>query len=260
MKKILPILAAFMGVTTGGYAADLPAKAPAVPAVFNWTGCYLGVEGGASRGRSQQVAAASANAGLPINGGFNVNGILAGGTGGCNLQVNNVVFGLEDDFSWANARGSANDLAPFDTTAVNETREKWLNTLRVRIGYAFDRFLVYGTAGAALAGTEVRVSSPRIGLVIDQRDRSGWVAGAGAEWAAWSASWADVTFRLEYLHAGYEAARYFDPSIIVGNSLVVTRNTPLSEDIVRAGVNLKFNWGSSAVAAGGSSSTVTPKQ
>jgi len=248
MKKILSILAALTGFTTAGYAADMPAKAPPAPAVFNWSGCYFGAEGGGSWGRSEQVAASSANAGSTLTR-FDVNGGLAGGTIGCNLQIDNFVLGVEDDYSWTNARGSANDLPPFRAAITNQMHENWINTLRGRVGYAFDRFLVYGTAGAALAGTEVLVSDPAIGTFVDRKSRSGWVAGVGGEWAAWSASWVDVTFKVEYLHADFGSAQYFDPSVAPGNFPFDRRDTRLSDDIVRAGVNLKLNWGGSAVAA-----------
>jgi outer membrane immunogenic protein len=243
MKKILSILAVVVGSATAGYAADMPAKAPAAPAAFNWGGCYFGVEGGGSWGRSEQVAASGANAGATITGGFNLSGGLAGVTGGCNLQVSNFVFGMEDDFSWANAHGSAGEKLPFNTSNTNETRERWLNTLRGRVGYAFDRFMVYGTAGGALARTEVRVSGPRFGSLFDQQGRIGWVAGVGGEWAAWSLPWTDVMLKVEYLHTDFGSALYFNPP-----GTLVTRSTRVSDDIVRAGVNLKFNWGGGTVA------------
>jgi hypothetical protein len=59
----------------------------------------------------------------------------------------------------------------------------------------------------------------------------------------------DVTLKVEYLHTDFGSEHYFDPSIMVGNVLVVTRDAHLSADIVRAGVNLKFNSGGAAVAA-----------
>ena len=69
--------------------------------------------------------------------------------------MSNFVVSGEADFSWTNKRGSMNDLPPFNTATVSETREKWLDTFRGRFGYAIDRFMVYGTAGVAVAGTEV---------------------------------------------------------------------------------------------------------
>jgi len=109
--------------------------------------------------------------------------------------------------------------------------------------------MVYGTAGVAFAGTEVRVSNPALfGTVVDSKDRTGWVVGAGGEWAAWSGPWGDVTFKLEYLHAGFESKQYFVPLVTIGGATIVTRDTYLSDDMVRAGMNVKFNWGGPVVA------------
>jgi outer membrane immunogenic protein len=141
MKKILSILAAFLAATTATFAADMPAKAPAAPAVFNWSGCYLGVEDGGRWGRSNSVAASGANVGSTLTS-FDVNGGLGGGTVGCNLQIDNFVLGLEDDYSWTNDSGGAKDQPPFPATTANVLNQRWINTLRGRFGYAFDRFLV----------------------------------------------------------------------------------------------------------------------
>jgi outer membrane immunogenic protein len=43
--------------------------------------------------------------------------------------------------------------------------------------------MVYGSAGVAFAGTEVAVSNPLFGTIVDSKDRTGWVLGAGGEYA-----------------------------------------------------------------------------
>jgi hypothetical protein len=53
----------------------------------------------------------------------------------------------------------------------------------------------------------------------------------------------DVTLKVEYLHTDLGSEQYFNPSIVVSNIQVITRDTHLSADVVRAGVNLKFNSG-----------------
>ena len=73
-----------------------------------------------------------------------------------------------------------NDLPPFAPGATSSTREKWIDTLRGRFGYAVDRFLVYGTAGVAFAGTEVVVATPASGAFTDSKDRVGWVVVSAA--------------------------------------------------------------------------------
>jgi outer membrane immunogenic protein len=230
-----------LGLATAASAADLAVKAPLYKAPvtlpFSWTGCYVGAEGGGIWGRSKDTAAdpTRSDYGLPINNGFDLSGGLAGGTVGCNYQISNWVFGVENDISWTNATGSAADISGFNTAATSQTSEKWLDTLRGRLGYAWDRVLFYGTGGAAFAGTAVQVCNPA-SCVNDSQNRTGWAAGAGIEYAPWD----HVTLKLEYLHADFGTTSYINPSVPNSIGTFVTRDVPLTNDLVRAGVNYKF--------------------
>jgi outer membrane immunogenic protein len=185
MKRLLLTTAAFLSAATIAFAADVPVKAPpAAPVAFNWTGCYVGAVGGETWGKSSHVARSGAAAGAPITGDFNLSGGIAGGSVGCNLEVSNFVFGVEDDYSWTNIKGNAFDRPPFTTTAISATRGTSLEELRGRFGYAWDRFMIYGTAGLATARIGVDVSNPAFGTVSDTQPRAGWTAGGGGEWAA----------------------------------------------------------------------------
>jgi opacity protein-like surface antigen len=104
-------------------------------------------------GRQQPDRAFGGERQSAITGNFDLSGGIAGGTVGCNVQVSNFVLGIENDYSWTNKSGSAPDQPPFAAAATSATREKWIDTLRGRFGYAIDRFMVYGTAGVAFAGT-----------------------------------------------------------------------------------------------------------
>ena len=256
MKKTLLATTAFLTIATTAFAADLAARAPAytpappiLPVVFSWTGCYIGIEGGGNWGRSDQVARSGAAAGLPITGGFDMSGGLAGGTVGCNYQFDGFVIGIENDISWTNKRGSAPDQLPFNTAVVSATREKWIDTLRGRAGFAWDKFFLYGTGGVAWAGTDVNITNTAaLVTTIDSQTRTGWVAGIGGEWAAWTGPWGALTFKLEYLHADFGTGRYVNTPIVTVAGTVVTRDVKLTDDIFRAGMNLKFNWGGPVVA------------
>jgi outer membrane immunogenic protein len=253
MKKLFLGMAAVLAASTTALAADLPIKSPVpaalpVPVIFSWTGCYIGVEGGGNWGRSEQIARSGVLANATITGKFDLSGGIAGGTVGCNLQTGNFVVGIENDYSWTNKQGSLQDLPPFNVTTTSSTREKWIDTLRPRFGYAWDRFMVYGTAGVAWAGTDVVVSNPAFGSVIDSKTRVGWTAGVGGEWAAWTGPWGALTLKLEYLHADFDSKQYVNPPVTILGLTVVTRDVRLRDDMVRAGMNLKFNWGGPVVA------------
>src|SRR5262249_42116112 len=138
-------------------------------------------------------------------------------------------------------RGSAPDMPPFNVAATSTTRERWIDMFRGRVGYAIDQFLIYGTAGIAFAGTDVTVSDPA-GAVTESRTRTGLAAGLGGEWAAWTDSWGAVSFKLEYVHTDFGSKRYFETRPLLGGVPVATRDVRLTDDIVRAGVNVRFNW------------------
>lgn len=235
-----PVAALAADMSTLAYKAP-----PSVPPAFSWTGCYLGAEAGGAWGRSQQIAATSPNpadVGLPITSTFNMTGGLVGGTVGCNFQVGSVVLGIEDDMSWTNLTGSSPDIPPFGAGSISTTNEDWLDTLRGRVGFAWDRFMIYGTGGGAFAREGVGVCAAKAICISNSQTRTGWVAGAGGEWAAWTMRGGTLTLKIEYLHADFGTGLFVSPSVVVAGALFDSRNVRLTDDIVRGGINWKFDW------------------
>ncbi|MCP3373184.1 outer membrane protein [Bradyrhizobium cajani] len=243
--KWLLVAAMTAGLASHAAAADAPAARPAVkapaPAGFNWTGCYVGIQAGGSWGKSEHVGRAGDTSGPTISGTFNLTGTVAGGNFGCDFQIEKTVLGFENDLSWTNKHGTAQDLPPFNVAGTSSTRETWIDMFRGRVGYALDQFLIYGTAGVAFAGTEITVSNPA-GSITDSKTRTGLAAGLGGEWAAYVDSWGAVSLKLEYVHVDFGSKRYVDPAVPMGAFTVGTRDVRLTDDIVRAGVNVRFNW------------------
>jgi outer membrane immunogenic protein len=103
-------------------AADLPPRYRPVPQavvynpIYNWTGFYLGINGGGGWGRSQWDGVDK----------FDVSGGLIGGTIGYNWQFGQAVIGVEGDIDWSGIRGSTNTFCPLGC----ETRNHWLATAR----------------------------------------------------------------------------------------------------------------------------------
>ena len=99
-----------LGISGLASAADLPVyrKAPApIVETYNWTGFYVGLEGGGDFGRTQVIHGPNdPRVGLPNipeTNAFNTTAGLAGVVAGYNYQINQVVLGIEGDFSgvWA---------------------------------------------------------------------------------------------------------------------------------------------------------------
>jgi outer membrane immunogenic protein len=102
MKRRL--IAGVFALAAGGqaFAADLPMPAPVPPQAYvpvvpfyNWTGFYIGINGGGALGNSNWLDPVLGN-----SGNFTTSGFLIGGTVGANYQVGSFVFGVEGDGDW----------------------------------------------------------------------------------------------------------------------------------------------------------------
>ncbi len=129
-------------------AADMALKAPPAPPVaYNWTGFYLGIEGGVGWGTAEDTDSTGFDSGR-----FATTGGIVGGTIGYNWQINKIVLGLEGDGSGAWIRGSTTGAPNFCGGAPSycESDLQALGTFRGRVGVAIDRFLPYATGGLAV--------------------------------------------------------------------------------------------------------------
>lgn len=224
MKKTLLSAAALVGLTLTASAADLGYKKPSpVPmmARYNWTGFYVGIQGG--YGFSDGIRHTQTAPGPATSGSFKAKGGLIGATVGYNYQLaNNIVLGAEGDYAWSGIKGST-----FVACAGGcSTKIDSLGTVRVRAGYAIDRFLPYITGGLAL-GNVKGAASP---VLRGSEFRAGWALGAGLEAAVWN----NVTAKIEYLYADLGKFNYAP----AGSGFVI--KTPAKSHIIRAGLNYRF--------------------
>jgi outer membrane immunogenic protein len=225
-RLVLAGLGALAVVTMTGAAnaADLPRRhampakaAPAFEAPYNWTGLYVGINGGGGWARtSWSNTFGSTDA--------DFSGGLVGGTLGYNYQMGQVVFGLEGDGDWSDIRGSfSGGICPSGSC---DTRNSWLATARGRIGYAFDRVMPYITGGAAFGD----IKTEPAGLGSTTTTKTGWTVGGGAEFAI-AGPW---TAKLEYLYVDLGKG-----SCDVASCGVAT-DADFKSHIVRAGINYRF--------------------
>jgi len=222
MKRICVALIGLAMLTGTAAAADLSRPAPQpyyppaqafVPA-YNWTGFYIGLNGGGGLGGSKWDSTNS----------FDVNGGMIGATAGYNYQWGHAVVGVEGDIDWADIDGSTNTGCALGC----KTSNTWLSTVRGRLGYAADRFLPYVTGGAAFG--DVRASTPGFG--VDTSTRTGWTLGGGLE-AALAANW---TAKVEYLYVDLGS---FNCGLNCGAGMAVD-NVTFHSNVLRAGVNYRF--------------------
>jgi outer membrane immunogenic protein len=234
MRGTLVAAAAIVVAATGyGHAADLPTSSlpPPLPAaVYNWTGVYLGINGGFGTGNSNW-----SDGPVGTTGNFPISGYLIGGTAGFNYQIGEYVFGIEGDGDWTNLNGNSGSTCGAITAVLTppvscQTQSQWLGTVRGRVGYAFDRILLYGTAGAAFGNIQTGLNPPS---TFDSSVEAGWTVGAGLEFA-FAQSW---TAKVEYLFVDLPNAA----CTTVGNCAGAAGSiVSFNESVIRAGLNFKF--------------------
>jgi outer membrane immunogenic protein len=213
-------------------AADFPLPsqpiADANAPYAHWGGVYLGLNGGFGLGSSQWTQ------GLISTNVFNTDGFLLGGTIGFNYPVSAVLFGVEGDLDWSTLNGSVGNCAVngAGAAAACETKNNLLGTVRARMGYTFDRTLVYLTGGAAFGNLQTGLNPP---ATFDSATKVGWAAGAGIEYAlsdAWSA-------KAEYLFVHLGAASC---TTAANCGSAAGASVTLNENLVRGGFNYRFSW------------------
>ena len=219
------VTAALLSSIGAAQAADLPPRAPApAPAVvvpapgYNWTGFYIGANGGYGwSGASATVA------GVTVDGG-DLKGPFAGGQVGYNFQSGMFVFGVEADGQWANIKESYSIVGLTFTDKIN-----YFFTARGRLGVAAQNVLFYGTGGYAHIGAKSSVTDGITTLSVSG-DRGGWTAGGGAE-----IGFGNASIKFEYLYI-----QTFDKDEIVFG-------VPVSWNVhvhtVKAGLNYRFGGG-----------------
>ncbi|GHB30635.1 outer membrane protein [Pseudovibrio japonicus] len=221
MLRIASFTTIALGLMAGtSLAADLPQPVqpvqpeisydtPATFSSYDWSGAYIGANAGwgflDANGKNGASGALDDNQ----------DGVTAGVHAGYNFMIApSVVLGAEADIQY-------ND---FDETKAGVKLESdWNGTVRGRAGYALDRTLVYGTGGGAVKNLTAKTADGK-----DNINAIGYVVGAGVEHAVTDT----LTARVEYLYEDFGTQK-FD----FGDS---TEKTRLNENLVRAGVSMKF--------------------
>jgi outer membrane immunogenic protein len=249
MNRLLVVAMTLLIAASRASAADLPVPARPAPAyypvttVYDWGGGYIGVNGGYAFGQSEWTDDGPNPSQLSSTGNFNVNGGLVGATIGVSGQWGAWVFGVEGDFDWQGVSGSSSSaFCTSVSTAVSasaaglscKTASNWLGTVRARGGYAWDRVLLYGTAG----GAGVNVQTSLSGLPPQTNPEFGWTVGGGLEWA-FAENW---TAKVEYLFVDLAQNAACNHGYSCGFDKAANANdvVKLNENIVRVGVNFKF--------------------
>jgi len=235
----------------GAFAADLgpemPIKAQPMPP-FTWSGCYAGVQAGGAFGHTGLTDSAGLLA--PFTGftsaGVNIDGYMLGGEIGCDYQfASNWVIGIEGGAAGSNMAGSTSfgvpAVAPGDTATFKATTDL-LTTATARVGYAWDRWLLYAKGGGAWAGNKYSAFDSFTTYDYEGLEtRFGWTAGLGVEWAFWD-NW---SLKVEYNYYGFGTRSINFIDNVTGN--VGPLNINQNIQVVKLGVNFHVFAGAAPI-------------
>ena len=264
MKRLVAATLGLVAISAApALAADLPVKAPPMaPApVLNWTGFYIGVNGGYSWGRSSR----DLNFFNPLNGvtlttgtggGRDLNGGVFGGQLGYNWQTGNWVLGIETDAQWTGQKGSTTVVCPVagcfpgrGTAATLDDKLEWFGTFRGRGGVLVTpSVLLYATGGLAYGSlqTDLALStSTATGIPVTigatrSTDKVGWTIGGGIE-TMFASNW---SAKIEYLYVDLGS---ISNSVVLptaaGFPLGANVTSRVTDSIIRGGISYHFSAG-----------------
>jgi opacity protein-like surface antigen/outer membrane receptor protein involved in Fe transport len=187
---------------------------------YNWSGFYLGLNAGGVSATNTVTASGGGSASVKEP------GFLGGAQVGANYQTGPVVWGVEADYD----ASTQNKSLPAGVLTGSTSQTPWFATLRGRFGIAFDRHLVYATAGAG--ASELRsIANIPTGTTNTTVTYGTWTAGAGLEYGITD----NLSARVEYLYLdkGHVATGAIGPP-------ATTITSRAQDNLVRAGLNYRF--------------------
>jgi outer membrane immunogenic protein len=254
-------------------------KAPPVVAAYSWTGIYIGGNAGYSWGdwhpSSNFPLFNGTTTFFPPNSSFvdtwdcasfgpfcstraNVRGPLGGIQAGYNEQFGRWVLGVEADIQATGQDRKENGTVIYtsvstptcDSSGSNPCRVSvsnrwelpWFGTLRGRLGFTEDRWLLYATGGLAVgeARSHFGFSENQFENVAlaahDSVVKGGWTAGAGVE-ASLGNNWS-VKAEYLFIDLGSRSFSAVNPTGFGPSTFVQTYH--IRDNIVRLGLNLKL--------------------
>ena len=226
-------LASVLLCATSAFGADLPRKAPLYSPVSaaGWTGLYVGGHFGYVQSRTTLTDPT-----LPVSSNTDTQkGFLAGGQIGYNYQAGAWVFGVEADLSGSNADGGTTAVSPAtgDVDSAN-TKIRWTSLVTGRVGYAFDRTLIYAKGGAAFGGFTLDTRDFTAGTSTSTKlSRAGWTVGAGIEYAL-AGPWS--------VRGEYDFVSFASKNLTVVNNLGATASIGFKTNVhqFKTGLNYRF--------------------
>ena len=260
MKKLLlATVGLAASIVTPASAADLAARPytkappPMVAPIYDWSGFYIGVNGGwGSSHKCWDITNFPGATVVPTfsEGCHDATGGVVGGQIGYRWQSAGWVFGLEAQGDWADLNGS--NVSVFIPNWRNNSRIEAFGLFTGQIGYAWNNVLWYVKGGAAVTDDKFRGTVTATGVLFDSANDTRWggVVGTGLEFG-FAPNWS-VAVEYDHLFMGSDS-RSFVSTGVLGAAVIpvggVFRTDSISQDVdlITARINYRFNWGGPVV-------------
>ncbi len=253
-------------------AADLPARMAPAPyiaplPIFTWTGAYFGINAGAAfdfESRATNAGLNTTNNGIalgerPATAKLNDSGVAVGGQIGYNYEFqgfgapgSGIVIGVEADADYTDLDKAASYAGANGYNSTFKSGLDYLGTVRGRLGYAFNQFLIYGTGGFAYGDVFNRdtLYAPNSSTVrfsgSSDKTKTGYAAGGGIEYALPTGSFLNffkssaVTLKVEYLYYDLGSSTVLATPVVSGSTGGYSSRYKVDGNLVRVGLNYKF--------------------
>jgi outer membrane immunogenic protein len=252
MKKFLLAAVGVVALSASASAADLAARPytkapPMVVAAYDWSGFYIGINGGGGWGRKcwDQTFFGGAPVVPSISEGcHNPSGGTVGGQVGYRWQSAAWVFGLEAQGNWADFNGSNTIVLGRLAGSGDRTKIDAFGLFTGQVGYSWNQFLLYVKGGAAVVSDKYEGYNIANGVAFDsaKETRLGAVVGVGGEYAITR----NLSVALEYDHM-FMGRRSIDlySTTVPG---LLSRTDSIRQDVDLFTARLNYRWGGPVVA------------
>jgi outer membrane immunogenic protein len=244
MKKFLlgTVGLVALGMAAPASAADLAARPytkappPIVAPIYNWTGFYIGANGG--WGQSRNCWDFVDVAGVVFADGCRErSGGLAGGQIGYRWQANQWVFGVEAQGDWADLKNTR--LSVFDPTLSTRTKTDGIGLFTGQIGYAWNAALLYVKGGAAVTSNRFSILDTLTGVELAAASSTRWggVVGVGFEYG-FAPNWS-VGLEYDHLFMGHANNSFTSVDPRIAGIL----NSRISQDVDMVTLRINYRFG-----------------
>jgi outer membrane immunogenic protein len=255
MRKILLAVTGLgaLALTSPASAADLAARpytkaAPMIAAVYDWSGFYIGINGGGgSSHKCWDIVTNILGAAVvpPVSEGcHDATGAVAGGQFGYRWQASAWVFGVEAQGDWANLRGSNGPNLLVGGGGSDRSKIDALGIFTGQVGYAWNNVLFYVKGGAMIANDKYEGFITATDAVFDRASETRWggAVGAGLDFGIAP----NIVLGVDYVH-GFMGSRdlNFTSTVVPG---AFSRGDRIRQDVDIVTARLSYKFGGPVIA------------